>query len=343
LQYDEDGNPVVPHSEAKTNPINWKLYKETFTTHNFMWTQWKKLKHFPHLKPPTNDSSEETAKTNLSNRLKMYSKLENNFHLSNKYALFYNMRRYYKAHDRDPFEVLPVTFHIKAGVRDAQFFSFLDYFNNILNSVRRAAKKEIKLKAQIESIQKDMQLASQSALFSSFNQTSKDEEIAAKQKEELKTLKAKLVKCEIKQQIKNIWIVKPGENTNRGTGITVESDLSEITRLIGSGDSANRTYILQKYIESPALYKNRKFDIRCFAMITSVNGHLKGYNYLDCYIRTSGKEFSLNSFNKFIHLTNDAVQKKAEEYGKHEFGNKVSVAEYQQYLNQTEPKLNINF
>ena len=78
-------------------------------------------------------------------------------------------------------------------------------------------------------------------------------------------------------------------------------------------------------------------------MATSINGRLKCYNYLDGYLRTSGREFNLKNFNKFIHLTNDAVQKQSEEYGKFEFGNKVSFQEYQQYLNQTEPSLNIDF
>jgi tubulin monoglycylase TTLL3/8 len=31
---------------------------------------------------------------------------------------------------------------------------------------------------------------------------------------------------------KNIWIVKPGENTNRGNGIHVCSDLNEIRSLV---------------------------------------------------------------------------------------------------------------
>lgn len=63
-------------------------------------------------------------------------------------------------------------------------------------------------------------------------------------------------------------------------------------------------------------------------MVTSVNGHLKGFNYLDGYLRTATKEFNLNSTNKYIHLTNDAVQKQLEDYGKFEFGNKVSFSEY---------------
>lgn len=70
---------------------------------------------------------------------------------------------------------------------------------------------------------------------------------------------------------------------------------------------SQRTFILQKYIENPALYKGRKFDIRCFALVSSVNGRLKAYNYDDGYLRTSGREFNLKSFNKYIHLTNDAV------------------------------------
>ena len=68
-----------------------------------------------------------------------------------------------------------------------------------------------------------------------------------------------------------------------------------------------------------------------------------GFTYDDGYLRTSAKEFNLKNFNKFIHLTNDAVQKRSDDYGRFEFGNKVSFLEYQQYLNLTVPHLNINF
>ena len=58
---------------------------------------------------------------NLSNKMKMYAKIENNYHLSNKFALFYNMRKYYLANGRDPFEVLPLTYHIKKDTNDPPF------------------------------------------------------------------------------------------------------------------------------------------------------------------------------------------------------------------------------
>lgn len=39
-----------------------------------------------------------------------------------------------------------------------------------------------------------------------------------------------------------------------------------------------------------------------------------------------------NLANKMIHLTNDAVQKKSDDYGKYENGNKLSFADFQRYL-----------
>ena len=66
-----------------------------------------------------------------SNDLRVYAKLENNHHLSNKCSLFYNMRRYYEALGRDPFEVIPLTFHIKKGCipEDHEYQRFLAKFN----------------------------------------------------------------------------------------------------------------------------------------------------------------------------------------------------------------------
>ena len=90
------------------------------------------------------------------------------------------------------------------------------------------------------------------------------------------------------------------------------------------------------------LYKSRKFDLRCYTLVTSFNNNLQAYFYLDGYLRTSVSEFNLeNLHNRFIHLTNDAVQKKSSEYGKYEDGNKLSYQEFQEYINDTfEDKVN---
>ena len=111
-----------------------------------------------------------------------------------------------------------------------------------------------------------------------------------------------------------MWIVKPGENTNRGKGITVVSELTEIKSLITSNSSSksdfDKTFIIQRYMDNPMLINGRKFDFRCYGMLTSMNGRLTGYFYEDAYIRTSCKEFDIDNLSsKYIHLTNDAVQK----------------------------------
>ena len=143
------------------------------------------------------------------------------------------------------------------------------------------------------------------------------------------------------QYVENtIWIIKPGECTNRGNGIKVCNDLQEIKEII-STNSVGRTHILQKYLEKPLLINKRKFDIRCYALVTCVNGVLQAYFFKEGYLRTTSKEYSLKSVHdKFIHLTNDAVQKNSEDYGKFEAGNKLSYNEFQKFLALNYPEVN---
>ena len=60
-------------------------------------------------------------------------------------------------------------------------------------------------------------------------------------------------------------------------------------------------------------------------------------------MRTSSKEVTMKNFNKMIHLTNDAVQKKGEEYGKFESGNKISFLELQRFLDIQNTEHKVNF
>lgn len=219
-------------------------------------------------------------------KVKIYNRMECNYHLSNKKALFYNMRAYYEAIKENPYDYLPLTFHIKSGTEDKEYAKFLEYYNSRDKEVQEIEKQ-----------------------------------ISEADSNEKKALQSK--------RIKNIWIIKPGENTNRGHGIRVASEISEIEQILNSGEKhvngSHKTYIVQQYMDRPLLYNKRKFDIRCYMLITSINGYMKGYWYPDGYIRTCSKEFNLkNLANKMVHLTNDAVQKKGEEYGKFENGNKVT-------------------
>jgi tubulin---tyrosine ligase len=107
---------------------------------------------------------------------------------------------------------------------------------------------------------------------------------------------------------RNIWILKPGENSNQGCGINVSNSMNEISQLVRNTQNASRTLIIQKYIDRPLLFAGRKFDIRIFCVIASINSKIKGYLYTDGYLRTSCKEFSLDNLGaRYVHLTNDAI------------------------------------
>ena len=59
---------------------------------------------------------------------KLYNKIEDNFHMNNKKALYLNMKNYYEALDQDVFANLPLTFHIKDGLEDPEFSKFQTYY-----------------------------------------------------------------------------------------------------------------------------------------------------------------------------------------------------------------------
>ena len=64
------------------------------------------------------------------------------------------------------------------------------------------------------------------------------------------------------------------------------------------------------------------------------------------YIRTSSTTYSINENdidNKFIHLTNNAIQQNSKNYGEFEEGNQISFSDFQNYLSQLYQSESINF
>lgn len=290
-------NDSLINKIMKKKPGWCKVY--TCHSAHFIWTQVKKNDIVESL-PVCVDSSEKTSVNRNINtpmfpndeyislspvtlitpsKIKVYNRIERNYELCSKKRLFSNMVNYYKSINKDPFEYIPLTFHITHGARDPNFLAFKNKFREISEKIQETNDK----------------------------------------------------------YLKNCWLVKPGEGTNRGTGISVCSSIDEIEQKMEDVEYAPgkyRTYIIQKYVYRPMLYLNRKFDIRCYALVLCYNGNLQAYFYKDGYLRTSVAEFTLdNIHNKFIHLTNDAIQKKSTDYGKFEAGNKLSYSEFQDYIN----------
>ena len=83
-------------------------------------------------------------------------------------------------------------------------------------------------------------------------------------------------------------------------------------------------FVLQKYIERPLLINQRKFDIRLWVMITPEH---KCFLFKEGYIRMAGTKYDLSQQDLIVHLTNNAIQKQATNYGQFEEGNILSFDE----------------
>ncbi len=80
-------------------------------------------------------------------------------------------------------------------------------------------------------------------------------------------------------------------------------------------------------MELPLLINDRKFDMRLWVLISYDH---KCYLFREGYIRTSSYKYTLESEeieNLAVHLTNNAIQKQDEAYGKLEDGNQLSYAQ----------------
>lgn len=80
------------------------------------------------------------------------------------------------------------------------------------------------------------------------------------------------------------------------------------------------------------LINKRKFDIRVWVLVTQ---EMDAYFFREGYLRTSSSEYSTAKEkldNDYIHLTNNAVQKNAPNYGTFEDGNQLPFSELRKHI-----------
>ena len=93
--------------------------------------------------------------------------------------------------------------------------------------------------------------------------------------------------------------------------------------------------LIQKYIESPLLYRGRKCDMRIWVLLTH---EMKVYFFKEGHLKTCSVEYDVNSEDAFTHITNYSFQKHNSNFQKFEKGNEVPFYEFQKFIDEAYPE-----
>ena len=112
---------------------------------------------------------------------------------------------------------------------------------------------------------------------------------------------------------RNIWIMKPS-NLSRGRGVTCVDSLQPIEQSLSATNDTG--LIVQKYIENPLIIDKRKFDIRQWVLVTSLNP-LTIYMWKEPYLRFGAEDYIMDDINNiYSHLTNNSIAKHSTQFKK---------------------------
>ncbi|XP_059816270.1 tubulin polyglutamylase TTLL5 isoform X3 [Hypanus sabinus] len=132
---------------------------------------------------------------------------------------------------------------------------------------------------------------------------------------------------------KGPWIVKPVASS-RGRGVYLVSSPSQIT--------TDENILVSRYIRSPLLIDDFKFDVRLYVLVTSFDP-LVVYLYEEGLTRFATVKYdrgTRNIKNQYMHLTNYSINKKSRDYVScddpevEDYGNKWSMSAMLRYLKQ---------
>ena len=115
----------------------------------------------------------------------------------------------------------------------------------------------------------------------------------------------KFLEDEISKNPDTLWIAKPFANC-QGRGIFLTNNIEDIPSL--------QNLIVSKYIQNPYLIHNKKFDLRCYVLLTSLMP-LRIYRFNEGLVRFCVNDYNKSDYkDKCAHLTNYAINKYNKNY-----------------------------
>ena len=293
---------------------NGLLVEKIFSTR----PNWEKIND----KKPVNNSnliwSELSQEINfISHQEVAHSQLINHFeyhnNVSNKKDLFINLLKYCEYNRIDLFTFFPLTiiFNSNESLFNEQIEGFKELYNDISDLIEDKIKDKDNPKKYIHYIR-----------FESIKKTGSTQNV---------------ILPKSFYTGKNIWLLKR-TNFNRGREIKIYSDINAILTDIDTYKKQNlyTNYIIQKYLEDPFLYDQRKFDIRIWVLFTYISNSnkFKTYVFKEGHLKACSEPYDINSKDLFIHLTNYSVQKYTKNFSKVEKGNEISFETFQKKLDE---------
>lgn len=132
-----------------------------------------------------------------------------------------------------------------------------------------------------------------------------------------------------KERTNNIKLVKKSKNNQNKNSSLIKQKIFSNNLLKFDNNNCyytNNTVLIQKYLEKPFLYNNRKCDLRIWVLIDHL---LNAYVFKEGYFRVCSLPFDLSNNSLFVHLTNFSIQKKCKDFSKYEEGNEVNYKTFQ--------------
>ena len=303
--------------------INWHLVTNKEEGYSLRW------KYYP---GRVNYKSYQYSPDMPLDKIKMISVFERYKNLGNKETFFINFIKYCSRNQINPFEYIPFTIILNKTFLYEKSLKNLENINNIIDKKRNNLNNEkipytklFPLTKFTGNLNKDFE---DLFIYINNNFTSKY----------------------------NYWIVKPPD-LFQGMGIKVFKDFKEINEhcqnLFKGIEKVTAEYeeyckkrnielkpkihkseyiLIQKYLDNPLLYYDRKFDIRCYVLVDYC------FNVFICregHLKACSQNYDLTNLDIFTHITNYSLQKRCKDFSKYEQGNEISFKKFIELLDST--------